>query len=39
MRVLKDALTTHLYDRDLLSALFSFSRDAGDVTGELKYAE
>jgi len=39
MTVLKGSLARHPYDRDLLSALFSFSRDAGDLPGEARYAE
>jgi len=39
MTVLKNALGRHPYDRDLLSALIAFSRDAGDKGAELGYAE
>lgn len=36
---LKDALTRHPRDRDILQALISFSRIAGDATAALGYAE
>jgi tetratricopeptide (TPR) repeat protein len=36
---LKDGLTRHSGDRDLLLALVSFYRDAGDPTAALEYAE
>jgi len=39
MTVLKGSLARHPYDRDILSALFSFSREAGDNASALKYAE
>ncbi len=37
--VLKDALARHPDDRDILSALISFNRDAGDAAAALRYAE
>lgn len=37
--VLKDLLARHPNDRDTLMALISFSREAGDLTGALEYAE
>jgi predicted CXXCH cytochrome family protein len=39
MTVLKEGLATHPNDRDVLQALMSFSRDAGDVSSALEYAE
>ena len=39
IQALKDNLARHPADRDTLSALISFSRDAGDFAGALKYAE
>jgi hypothetical protein len=39
MAVLKEALKTHPGNRDILSALVSFSRLAGDLTAALGYAE
>jgi tetratricopeptide (TPR) repeat protein len=35
---LKKTLETHPNDRDTLSALVSYSRDSGDISGALKYA-
>jgi Flp pilus assembly protein TadD len=37
--VLKDALTRHPSDRDILLALTTFNRDAGDQAAALDYAE
>ncbi len=37
--VLKDSLVRHPGDRDTLSALISFSREAGDLRSALDYAE
>ena len=37
--VLKDSLARHPGDRDLLTALISFSRDVGDAKAALGYAE
>ena len=39
IQVLKDNLARHPADRDTLSALISFNREAGDFAGALKYAE
>jgi Flp pilus assembly protein TadD len=39
MTVLKNSLTRHPDDRDILGALISFSRDAGDPAAALQYAE
>jgi Flp pilus assembly protein TadD len=39
MTVLKDTLAAHPGDRATLSALISFSRDAGDFGTALQYAE
>jgi predicted CXXCH cytochrome family protein len=39
MAVLKEALTRHPDDRDILLALVSYSRDAGDFGTALEYAE
>lgn len=39
MTVLKDALARHPDDRAILGALVSFSRDTGDLTAALQYAE
>ena len=39
MTVLKDTLAQHPGDRATLSALISFSRDAGDFGAALGYAE
>jgi predicted CXXCH cytochrome family protein len=37
--VLREALATHPDDRDILQALMSYSRDAGDIATALGYAE
>lgn len=39
IQVLKDNLARHPADRDTLSALVSFNREAGDVTSALEYAK
>jgi Flp pilus assembly protein TadD len=39
MAALKENLARHPNDRDMLLALISFSRDAGDVPTALEYAE
>ena len=39
MTVLKEGLKSHPGDRDILSALISFSRMAGDAEAALGYAE
>jgi predicted CXXCH cytochrome family protein len=39
IQALKDNLARHPGDRDTLSALISFNRDAGDVPASLTYAE
>ena len=39
MTVLKDTLAAHPGDRATLSALISFSRDAGEFGTALRYAE
>ena len=39
IQALKDNLARHPADRDTLSALVSFNRDAGDVAAALTYAE
>jgi predicted CXXCH cytochrome family protein len=39
IQALKDNLARHPADRDTLSALVSFNRDAGDFASALKYAE
>lgn len=39
LAVLKEALKRHPRDRDILSALVSFSRTAGDAGAALGYAE
>ena len=39
MTVLKDGLAEHPQDRDILLALVSFNRDAGDIDSALEYAE
>ena len=39
MAILKEALKSHPGDREILLALVSFSRTAGDVTAALGYAE
>jgi Flp pilus assembly protein TadD len=39
IQALKDSLARHPADRDTLSALVSFSRDAGDFANALAYAE
>jgi Flp pilus assembly protein TadD len=39
MSVLKESLAKHPNDRDTLMALISFSREAGDISGALEYAE
>jgi Flp pilus assembly protein TadD len=39
MAALKENLARHPGDRDTLLALISFSRDAGDVSTALEYAE
>jgi Flp pilus assembly protein TadD len=36
--VLKQNLATHPNDRDTLSALIAYSRDSGDISGALAYA-
>jgi hypothetical protein len=37
--VLKTGLQRHANDRETLSALVTFSREAGDIRGALEYAE
>jgi Tfp pilus assembly protein PilF len=37
--VLKDSLSRHPNDRDTLTALINFSREAGDISSALEYAE
>jgi tetratricopeptide (TPR) repeat protein len=37
--ILKEALAKHPNDRDTLTALINFSREAGDVKNALEYAE
>jgi tetratricopeptide (TPR) repeat protein len=37
--VLKDSLVRHATDRDTLTALINFSREAGDISSALEYAE
>lgn len=39
LSVLKEASARHPNDRDILMALTSFSRDAGDINSALEYAE
>ena len=39
MTVLRERLATHPDDRDILLALVTFNRDAGDVGAALEYAE
>ena len=39
IQALKDSLVRHPSDRDTLSALISFNRDAGDFANALRYAE
>jgi predicted CXXCH cytochrome family protein len=39
MTILRDGLAKHSEDRDILLALMSFSRDAGDIRSALDYAE
>jgi predicted CXXCH cytochrome family protein len=39
LRVLEDNLTRHPDDRDTLSALISFRRDAGEIGAALEYAQ
>ena len=39
MTELKENLARHPNDRDILSALISFSRESGDVRAALAYAE
>jgi Flp pilus assembly protein TadD len=39
MIVLKDGLARHPANRDILSALVAFNRDAGDLVSSLEYAE
>ena len=39
IQALKDNLARHRGDRDTLSALISFNRDAGDFASALLYAE
>jgi tetratricopeptide (TPR) repeat protein len=39
IKVLKEALKRHPGDREILQALISFSREAGDATAALSYAE
>jgi hypothetical protein len=36
---LKESLAKHPNDRDTLMALISFSRETGDISGALEYAE
>jgi Flp pilus assembly protein TadD len=37
--LLKKALAKHPNDRDTLTALINFRREAGDISGALEYAE
>jgi Flp pilus assembly protein TadD len=39
MSILREGLTKRPEDRDILQALMSFNRDAGDVAAALEYAE
>jgi DNA-binding SARP family transcriptional activator len=39
MKVLKANLARHPDDRDTMLALVTFSRDAGDISAALEYAE
>jgi Flp pilus assembly protein TadD len=39
MKVLRDGLRRHPGNRDILLALVTFGRDAGDLASALKYAE
>jgi Flp pilus assembly protein TadD len=39
MKVLKENLARHPNDRDAMLALITFSRDAGDISAALEYAE
>jgi Flp pilus assembly protein TadD len=39
MTILRDGLAKHPENRDILQALMSFSRDAGDMRSALDYAE
>jgi Flp pilus assembly protein TadD len=39
MKVLKENLARHPNDRDAMLALVTFSRDAGDISAALEYAE
>ena len=39
MTILKENLVRHPNDRDTLLALISFSRESGDVSSALEYAE
>jgi Flp pilus assembly protein TadD len=39
MKVLKESPARHPNDRDTLMALITFSRDAGDISSALEYAE
>ena len=39
MTILKESLKQHSDDRDILSALISFSREAGDIGSALDYAQ
>ena len=39
MKVLKENLGRHPDDRESLSALVTFNRDAGDIGAALEYAE
>jgi Flp pilus assembly protein TadD len=39
MSILRDSLAKHAEDRDILQALISFNRDAGDFRSALEYAE
>jgi hypothetical protein len=39
MAALKENLVRHPNDRDTLLALVSFSREAGDISSALRYAE
>jgi hypothetical protein len=39
MTILRSGLAKHPQDRDILLALMSFSREAGDIGSALEYAE
>ena len=39
MKLLKENLARHPYDRETMLALVTFSRDAGDIGAALEYAE